>query len=146
MILGLINAPSTTVSTFENLMHLKMEYTQGDTILEFLKFTPNLESLVIAQYLSRTVNKDAITLSLVPRCLLLHLKTIEVREFKERSEELKLVKCFLENAIVLQMLTIKSGMTPNSVAELEMKTRMTELLQMYPRASTNCTVNLPFPK
>ncbi|KAI3852352.1 hypothetical protein MKX03_018832, partial [Papaver bracteatum] len=49
-ILKLANVMSTSFPTFHNLISLEVydiRYLQMDTLLNFLKFSPNLESLVI---------------------------------------------------------------------------------------------------
>ncbi|KAI3905782.1 hypothetical protein MKW92_024538 [Papaver armeniacum] len=131
-ILGLFNVLSTSVPrlpTFENMIHLETDYSQADTVLKFLQFTPNLESLAIVRKgWCDKVNEDAFTSNLVPPCLPLHLKTIEVRKFEGRLEELKLVKYIWKNARILQ------------------KTQIMEMLLMNPRASTSCKVKFQFPK
>ncbi|KAI3979558.1 hypothetical protein MKX01_001750 [Papaver californicum] len=138
----LIDILSTSLPTFENLIHLETEFTRAETLLKFLQFTPNLESLVIVRRPCLDIaTEDVFTSDLVvPRCLLLHLKTIKVRKFEGSTEELKLVKCFLKNGRILQMLIIESGITSKSIAGLEKKNRIMELLVMYPKASTNCMV------
>ncbi|KAI3896399.1 hypothetical protein MKW92_046974 [Papaver armeniacum] len=139
----LIDILSTSLPTFENLIHLETEFTRAYTLLKFLEFTPNLESLVIVP--RRCLNMDteeASTSNLVPRCLLLHLQTIKVRKFKGHPEELKLVKCFLKNGRTLQVLLIESAITSKSVAELEKKNQIMEWLLKYPKASTNCMVKI----
>ncbi|KAI3968364.1 hypothetical protein MKW92_042688 [Papaver armeniacum] len=135
------------VPTFENLVHLETECLNADTMLRFLQFTPNLESLVIVGGLPRnTVNENAITLNIVPRCLLLHLTTIKVRRFEGVPEELKLVKYFLENARILQVLILESRFTSKSVLGFGKNDEIMELDLMYPRASTSCKVKFQFPK
>ncbi|KAI3954333.1 hypothetical protein MKW92_002480 [Papaver armeniacum] len=145
-ILGLVNVIPARVPTFENLVHLETECLNADTMLRFLQFTPNLESLVIVVGLPRnTVNENAITLNIVPRCLL-HLTKIKVRKFEGLQEELKLVKYFLENARILEVLIIESGTTLKSVPGFEKNDEIMELDLMYPRASTSCKVKFQFPK
>ncbi|KAI3968363.1 hypothetical protein MKW92_042687 [Papaver armeniacum] len=145
-ILGLVNVIPARVPTFENI-HLETEFLHADTMLKFLQFTPNLESLVIVGGLPRnTVNENAITLNIVPRCLLLHLTTIKVRKFEGVPEELKLVKYFLENARILELLILESGFTSKSVPGFEKNDEIMELDLMYPRASTSCKVKFQFPK
>ncbi|XP_026449152.1 F-box/FBD/LRR-repeat protein At1g16930-like [Papaver somniferum] len=139
----LINILSTSLPTFENLIHLETEFTRAYTLLKFLQFTPNLESLTIVR--RRCVNidtEDSSASYLVPRCLLLHLRTIKVRKFEGLQEEVKLVKCFLKNGRTLQVLLIESAITSKSVAELEKKNQIMELLLKYPKASTNCMVKI----
>ncbi|KAI3899484.1 hypothetical protein MKW92_036761 [Papaver armeniacum] len=148
-ILGLFNVLSTSVPrlpTFENMIHLETDYSQADTVLKFLQFTPNLESLAFVQKgWCNKVNEDAFTSNLVPPCLPLHLKTIEVRKFEGWPEELKLVKYIWKNARILQVLIILSG-TIKTIAALEKKTQIMEMLLMNPRASTSCKVKFQFPK
>ncbi|KAI3899482.1 hypothetical protein MKW92_036759 [Papaver armeniacum] len=142
-ILGLVNVLSESVPTFENLIHLQTDYIQANKMIKFLQFTPNLESLVIFQ---AEVNEDAFTSNIVPRCLLRHLKTIKVQKFEGLPEELQLVKYFLKNARVLQVLVIESGITSKSVAELKKRTKIMQRLLMYPRASKSCKVKFQFPE
>ncbi|KAI3850673.1 hypothetical protein MKW98_030733, partial [Papaver atlanticum] len=142
-ILGLVNVLSASVPTFEYLIHLETNYIRANTMLNFLQFTPNLESLVIVQ---AKINEDAFTSNLVPRCLLRNLKTIKVQMFEGLPEELQLVKYFLKNARVLQVLIIESGITSKSVAELKRGTQIMQRLLMYPRASKSCKVKFQFPE
>ncbi|KAI3905783.1 hypothetical protein MKW92_024539 [Papaver armeniacum] len=142
-ILGLVNVVSASVPTFENLIHLETDYIRAKTVLKFLQFTPNLESLVIVQ---AKLDEDAFTSNLVPRCLLRHLQTIKVQKFEGLPEELQLVKYFLKNARVLQVLIIESEITSKSVAELKKRTKIMQRLLMYPRASKSCKVKFQFPE
>ncbi|KAI3886706.1 hypothetical protein MKX03_011128 [Papaver bracteatum] len=87
-----------------------------------------------------TVDENAFTSNLVPRCLLLHLRTIKVRKFKGVPEELNLVKYFLENARILEVLILESGTTSKSVRGFGKNDEIMELDLMYPRASPSCKV------
>ncbi|KAI3831106.1 hypothetical protein MKW92_007885 [Papaver armeniacum] len=132
-ILGLVNVIPARVPTFENLVHLETECLNADTMLRFLQFTPNLESLVIIGLPRNTVNENAITLNIVSRCLLLHLTTIKVQKFEG-------------NARILEVLIIENGFTSKSVLGFEKNDEIMELDLMYPRASTSCKVKFQFPK
>ncbi|MCL7027966.1 hypothetical protein MKW94_003572, partial [Papaver nudicaule] len=123
---------STSVLTLENMTQLEMGYCESGTLLKFLQFTPNMESLAVTVSGSG-VNEDAFTLNLVPHCLLLHLKKIEVRDFTGHPQELKFVKYFWKNARILQVLIIQSG-TSKSIVELETETQIMEVLLKYHRA------------
>ncbi|KAI3886709.1 hypothetical protein MKX03_011131 [Papaver bracteatum] len=146
-ILGLVNVIPARVPTFENLVHLETEFLLADTMLKFLQFTPKLESLgvIVGELSNNTVNENVFTSNLVPRCLLLHLRTIKVRKFKGLQEELKLVKYFLENARILEVLILEIGTTSKSVPGFEKNDEIMELDLMYPRASTSCKVKFQFP-
>ncbi|OVA07777.1 F-box domain [Macleaya cordata] len=98
----------TNQPTFCNLIHLevtsKFPCTIDRTLLDFLRFSPNLESLVFAQGFDQCLsnNDDSWKLNLVPQCLLLHLKQVEIREFCGHPGELNMVKLLLKNARVLK--------------------------------------------
>ncbi|RZC51619.1 hypothetical protein C5167_020036 [Papaver somniferum] len=144
---SLLSSPQLFLDSLplKTIFILETEYSQADTVLKFLQFTPSLEALAIVQKgWCNKFNEDAFTSNLVPRCLLLHLKTIEIQKFEGSPEELKLVKYFWKNARILQVLIIQSG-TIKTIAALEKKTQIMELLLMNPRASTSCKVKFQFP-
>ncbi|MCL7030313.1 hypothetical protein MKW94_011848, partial [Papaver nudicaule] len=84
--LELENVLSTCFPTFVNLITLEVSIIKAQqvrTLFSFLHFSPNLESLVFGRVIfPDEVNEDALTLDVVPHCLLMHLKSIEFRDFE----------------------------------------------------------------
>ncbi|RZC90343.1 hypothetical protein C5167_031055 [Papaver somniferum] len=99
---------------FRNLVSFEVDimyYGQIKSLFDtILQFSPNLTSLVFLQLFAYVkVGEDALSLNVVPRCLLLCLKFIEFRNFYGHPGEIEVVKLFLENARVLQLITLGSS-------------------------------------
>ncbi|KAI3844140.1 hypothetical protein MKW92_032034, partial [Papaver armeniacum] len=65
-------------------------------------------------------NKDALAVDVVPHCFLMNLKSIKFQNFEGQRNELDLVKLFLQNAGVLQTVTIE--ISSNSLVNSKKKT------------------------
>ncbi|KAI3933681.1 hypothetical protein MKW92_047605 [Papaver armeniacum] len=143
---------STTFPTFTNLITLEVSLIntrQVKSLFSFLKFTPNLESLVLGSVCYVKVNEDALTLDVVPHCLLVHLKSITFRYFEGQFQELDMVQLFLQNARVLQTVNIEiffvnsKKKTPTTKDVEDLNKKIMEQLLKYKWASTDCVINLP---
>ncbi|KAI3851170.1 hypothetical protein MKX03_007235 [Papaver bracteatum] len=140
----------TSFPTFLNLITLEVSFIKTQhvkSLFTFLQFSPNLESLNFGGVFGRDeVNEDALTLDVVPHCLLMHLKSIKFQDFEGQSKELDLVQLFLQNSRVLQTVIIehssvrKRTRTTKDVEDLNKKI-MKQLLK-YKWASTKCVINL----
>ncbi|RZC64686.1 hypothetical protein C5167_008377 [Papaver somniferum] len=138
------NVPLTSFPTFNNLVLLEVDYDYVDfpipsmsSLVKFLHFSPNLESLVIHQvHFIQEVKGYEWTLDTTPLCLLLFLKSIELRNFKGLPEEMEFTRFFLEHAQVLQLVVLRRGIALNSSSEA------IQQLQNFPRASTDCSFQL----
>ncbi|OVA09211.1 F-box domain [Macleaya cordata] len=111
------------IKLLEKLTNVKLLKMSGDTFEGF------------EEYLN---NSGGWKLNLVPQFLLLHLKSVEFKEFYGHRRELLVVKLFLKNAPVLQWMTITSSsfMSEN----LKNKMEVYDQLLLFPRGSTSCVV------
>ncbi|KAI3871378.1 hypothetical protein MKW92_017299 [Papaver armeniacum] len=139
--------------TFINLITLEVCFIKTQhvgSLFAFLQFTPILESLVFGEVCYADF-EDTLTLDVVPHCLLMHLKTVEFQDFKRHLKELDLVQLFLQNARVLQTVTIeissdffvnseKKKHTTQDVEDFN-KQIMVQLLK-YKWASTDCVIKV----
>ncbi|OVA09209.1 F-box domain [Macleaya cordata] len=88
----LINLP-----TFYNLVHLEVgsmfPCSTNRTLLEFLHIVPNLESLLFTDGFNQGIydGDDGWAINLMAPCLLLHLKSVEIRQFSGHSRELSVI-------------------------------------------------------
>ncbi|KAI3885928.1 hypothetical protein MKW92_007215 [Papaver armeniacum] len=105
------NLLSTSLLAFTNLITLEVSIIKPEQVrplFTFLQFSPNLESLIFGEVLIIDIaNKDALAVDVVPRSLLMNLKSIKFQNFEGQRNELDLVKLFLQNAGVLQTATIE---------------------------------------
>ncbi|KAI3881816.1 hypothetical protein MKW92_031419 [Papaver armeniacum] len=148
--LELADVLDTSFPTFNNLITLEVSFIKTqhvNSLFTFLRFSPNLESLVFGCVSCQDeVNEDALTLDVVPHCLLMHLKSIKFQDFEGQSKELDLVQLFLQNSRVLQAVIIEHSSvdsetrTKKDVEDLNKK--IMEQLLMYKWASTECVINL----
>ncbi|MCL7046345.1 hypothetical protein MKW94_030512, partial [Papaver nudicaule] len=134
---------STSFPTFSNLITLEVSIIKAQevrTLFSFLRFSPNLESLVFGRVIfPDEVNEDALTLDVVPHCLLMHLKSIEFRDFEGQLSELELVLLFLQNAAVLQ--TVILGIPSYTSEDVkDFSNKIMEQLLKYKWASTDCLI------
>ncbi|XP_026411071.1 F-box protein At1g60400-like [Papaver somniferum] len=99
---------------FRNLVSFEVDimyYGQIKSLFDTIpQFSPNLTLPVFLQLFAYDkVGEDALSLNIVPRCLLLCLKSIEIRSFYGHPGEIEVVKLFLENARVLHLITLGSS-------------------------------------
>ncbi|KAI3915427.1 hypothetical protein MKW98_022385, partial [Papaver atlanticum] len=153
--LELANVQSSSFPTFLNLITLEVSFMKTQkvkSLFTFLQFSPNLVSLVFSGACCRDeVNEDALTLDVVPHCLLIHLKSIKFQYFEGQRKVLDLVQLFLQNAMVLQTLIIeissdhgvnldKKKHTAKDVEDFNKK--IMEQLLKYKWASTDYVIKL----
>ncbi|KAL3503457.1 hypothetical protein ACH5RR_037906 [Cinchona calisaya] len=119
---SLAEALDRRLPTFHNLVHLEiiLDGVNGAMLLpNLLKISPKLKSLILPQGITRpglqgfnpeenqTISYRWKPPENVLECLLLSLKNVEIRRISGKvEEELKLVKYLLENAMVLEKMTI----------------------------------------
>ncbi|MCL7034203.1 hypothetical protein MKW94_011117 [Papaver nudicaule] len=123
------------------------------TLLNFLEFSPYLESLVInkVKYTGKA-NENTLTFNKVPRCLEC-LKSIEIRKFNGYPKELEMVKFVLKHARVLQTVILETSYTVENYMDprknkKNLKAKEVEALNkkilmqlgMSPWASAGCAV------
>ncbi|XP_026408644.1 FBD-associated F-box protein At5g22730-like [Papaver somniferum] len=99
---------------FRNLVSFEVDiihYGQIKSLFDIiLQFSPNLTSLIFRQLFTYDkVGEDALSLNIVPRCLLFCLKSIEFQNFSGHPGEIEVVNIFLENARVLLLITLGSS-------------------------------------
>ncbi|KAI3907716.1 hypothetical protein MKW92_001644 [Papaver armeniacum] len=144
---------------FRNLVSFEVDiiyYGQIKSLFDtILQFSPNLTSLVFRQLFAYDkVGEDALSLNTVPRCLLLCLKFIEFRNFNGHPGEIEVVKLFLENAKVLQLITFESSSRrleymnkkkPTSEEVEDANHKILEQLLPFSWASARCMVTFSSP-
>ncbi|KAI3851164.1 hypothetical protein MKX03_007229 [Papaver bracteatum] len=152
--LELAGVLSTRFPTFNNLITLEVSFIKTqlvEPLFSFLQFSPNLESLVFNGVCRDKANDEALTLDGVPRCLLMHLKSIKFRYYEGQLEELDLVQLFLQNARVLQTVIIEISSdhfvnsdkkTHNAEDVEDFNKKIMEQLLKYKWASTDCAIKL----
>ncbi|KAI3875521.1 hypothetical protein MKW92_026802 [Papaver armeniacum] len=155
-ILKLAKVLSTSFPTFHNLIRLEVydiRYLQMKTLLNFLEFSPNLESLIINQVeFSGKAKENTLTFGKVPECLVC-LKSFKIRKFNGYPKELEMVKFVLKHARVLQMVIMETSYTVedymgvhNKKKNLKAKEvealneKIRRQLGMSPWASTGCVI------
>ncbi|MCL7024690.1 hypothetical protein MKW94_014761 [Papaver nudicaule] len=123
------------------------------TLLNFLEFSPNLESLVINKVkITGKVSENTLTFNKVPRCLET-LKSIEIGKFSGSPKELEMAKFVLKHARVLQTVILETSfiveneMDPRKnkknlkAKEVEaLNKRILMQLGMSPWASAGCII------
>ncbi|XP_026439198.1 uncharacterized protein LOC113337836 [Papaver somniferum] len=81
---------STSFSIFGNLIRLEVYDILMKTLLNFLELSPNLESLVIDQVnFTGNGSRNVSTFKVVPHCLVVSLKSIEIRKLTGYLEMVK---------------------------------------------------------
>ncbi|MCL7046406.1 hypothetical protein MKW94_003255, partial [Papaver nudicaule] len=153
-ILKLAKVLSTSLPIFNNLIRLEVyniRYLQMETLLNFLEFCPNLESLVIRKVeLSGKANENTLTFNKVPRCLEC-LKSIEIQKFNGSPKELEMVKFVLKHARILQTVIMETSYTVENYKDpgkKNLKAKEVEALNkkilmqlgMSPWASAGCLI------
>ncbi|KAI3943182.1 hypothetical protein MKW92_007089, partial [Papaver armeniacum] len=98
------------VPTFHDLGRLDVTSKLSDcmffALLKLLHKMPNLESVVIAQGFSSSVNYHYIDTFRVHECSLQQLKAVQVWEIDGKQEDLDMIKYVLRNSPALQILTV----------------------------------------
>ncbi|KAL1221695.1 F-box/FBD/LRR-repeat protein [Cardamine amara subsp. amara] len=92
---------------FSNMkrLNVKLYVSDIEMLPKFLESCPNLESLILK--MRGVTEEKEISLSSVPKCLQTSLEHVEmVRSNCENVEEMKLIKYFLENSLVLKKFKI----------------------------------------
>ncbi|KAI3851171.1 hypothetical protein MKX03_007236 [Papaver bracteatum] len=153
--LELADVLSISFPTFINLITLEVSFIktqQVKSLFSFLRFAPNLESLVFGWvFYGDEANEDAFTLDVVPHCLLMNLKSIKFQYFEGHVNELDLVQLFLQNARVLQTVIIEissdhfvsSDKKKHSAKDVEdFNKKIMEQLLKYKWTSTDCAIKL----
>ncbi|KAI3950218.1 hypothetical protein MKW92_044532, partial [Papaver armeniacum] len=86
----------------------------------------------------QNLNGKVYRFSKAPQCLLLHLKSIELRNFNGYPDEMVLVKLILKHARVLERVIVRSA--SSSSVELDLSTDgIIEKLIRLPRVSKHCS-------
>ncbi|KAI3925540.1 hypothetical protein MKW92_047967 [Papaver armeniacum] len=140
---------STSLLAFTNLITLEVSIIKPEQVrplFTFLQFSPNLESLIFGEVLIiDKANKDALAVDVVPHSLLMNLKSIKFQNFKGQRNELDLVKLFLQNAGVLQTVTIEIYSKKNTHTAKDVEDFNKKIMRQFLKfkwASTDCLVKL----
>ncbi|KAI3941424.1 hypothetical protein MKW92_022234 [Papaver armeniacum] len=124
---------------FINLVCLELtsgiSFSKHKTLLNFLRISPNLKTLVFAQQSS---TDSGWTPDMIPRCVLLHLKSVKFCEFYGCLEDLNAVKTFLKNARVLKRMIIKF----DSDLSTDEQNKVMKKLLKFPRGSPRCKIQV----
>ncbi|KAI3923926.1 hypothetical protein MKW98_012715 [Papaver atlanticum] len=129
---------------FHNLVYLevasKISFSEDKTLLNFLRISPNLATIIIAQgFLGHLSSTDGgWTPDMVPQCMLLHLKAVNLFEFYGCLVDLNVVQTFLKYARVLERMIIKFD---SNLPTDEQNEVMKKLLK-FPRGSTSCIIEV----
>ncbi|XP_042503888.1 putative F-box/FBD/LRR-repeat protein At1g78760 [Macadamia integrifolia] len=143
----LLSAASNILGSFPKFFHLNhlklaVAVTSDNIrlITRFLNSAPDLEFLTIDIVRLRWSNReeDSEPQNAPFACVINHLKDIKITGFGGTKDELVLVKCLLENATVLERMTIVPSKQLLKNSELRMK--ISQEIQMYPSASTSSVI------
>ncbi|KAK3019966.1 hypothetical protein RJ639_003013 [Escallonia herrerae] len=131
------NGDLIDLPTFSNLTKLELrlldDFSDWTWLLDMLRRTPVLQGLVIdSGCVSRDIIHDTCQ-EREPSCLLSHLETFELRQFKRGEDEMELLRYILRSAKVLKEMTIESW-------DIEKATKVLEELLGLPRCSRACRV------
>ncbi|KAK3029752.1 hypothetical protein RJ639_038029 [Escallonia herrerae] len=123
--------------TFSNLTKLELrlldDFSDWTWLLDMLRRMPVLQGLVIdSGCISRDIIHDTCQ-EREPNCLLSHLETFELRQFKRGEDEMELLRYILRSAKVLKKMTIESW-------DIEKASKVLEELLGLPRCSRACRV------
>ncbi|KAK9024652.1 hypothetical protein V6N11_004810 [Hibiscus sabdariffa] len=126
----------TRFVAFQKLLHLqifdRLNTWKGKGLFEFLEFSPNLQTLVTC----KVSNEVSFPMEKVPSCVVYQLKEFKVLDFDDESSLFQMVTYILNNATVLDKLTI----TTSQDLKLEKKFKITQRLSSIPRCSNKCQV------
>ncbi|GMJ05188.1 hypothetical protein like AT1G78750 [Hibiscus trionum] len=118
---------------FLNLLELNIFWWitewKGMELVEFLEFSPNLQTLILANEVSFPMEK-------VPSCLVYQLKEFKLRGYRNHSSLFEVVTYILKNATVLEKLTMCQC---EEVSDKE-KFKIAKQLLSIPRNSNKCQV------
>ncbi|XP_026400593.1 FBD-associated F-box protein At5g22730-like [Papaver somniferum] len=134
----------TSWPMFHKLVRLevtsKISFSKDKTLLNFLRISPNLETIVFAKgFVAHQSSTDSgWTAAVVPQCMLLRLKSVKFCKFYGHLEEVNAVKTFLKNAGVLQRMIIRFR---HSLSTDEQNKVMKKLLK-FPRSSAGCIIEI----
>ncbi|XP_014500781.1 F-box/FBD/LRR-repeat protein At3g14710-like [Vigna radiata var. radiata] len=103
----LVNAADifTHLPAFGRLTYLQLNEVTGEALLNILHNSPRLDTLVLQNGVF-DFNKDALVSTSVPQCFLSSLKVFQFKGFNVHEHELLLAKLVMENAAVLEEMTI----------------------------------------
>ncbi|XP_068339739.1 F-box/LRR-repeat protein At4g14103-like [Pyrus communis] len=132
--------------TFYNLNHLELllkTCCSWKSLIKLLEISPNLENLVFENNVECYTADDKNKLhewcppSIVPICLLSSLKSISVRGYKWRPDEMEVAKYMLEHGVVLKKVIVYTRSIP-----MEKQMELEQEFSKFPRASKTCQIEL----
>ncbi|KAI3951490.1 hypothetical protein MKX01_018606 [Papaver californicum] len=135
------NVLGTSLRTFNSLTCLVLAWMSCLNIrklFDFLHNSPILESLVFDKSICHDTDDGLINDS-VPRCMLLHMKSVEFNNYNGSTSDMYVLDFFLKNALVLQKMTIRLC---RSYLPVDSENKAMENLLLFPRGSTRCIVEL----
>ncbi|KAK7257114.1 hypothetical protein RIF29_30844 [Crotalaria pallida] len=120
---------------FGRLTYLHVDMVAAEALLDLLNKSPNLKTLVL-NHATAPFDYDLFASAMVPHCFLSSLEVVLIREFE--PHHLHLAKFVIENAVVLEHMTISTFMMwRRSVAEMQ---NIKEELFSFPQCSSNALI------
>ncbi|MED6188465.1 hypothetical protein PIB30_086198 [Stylosanthes scabra] len=139
----IFSAPDFVFPEFHHLLNLEVDVSCFNTnfLLNFLHNCHVLEDLAIRIWKGRyfrTVEYNGPTPpTMVPNCLLSHLKSLEFREYRDSPDEHEFIAYLLQRGLVLKTVTIHLKHDFN----IETKYDIARGLSAIPRVSPICQLN-----
>ncbi|XP_058779460.1 F-box/FBD/LRR-repeat protein At3g14710-like isoform X2 [Vicia villosa] len=128
----------TNLPVFGRLTYLQLNEVKGEALLQFLNNSPILNTLVLLHGVC-FLHQDVFTSAVVPRCFLSSLNVFRFEGFDANEHDLSLVKFMLENAAMLQTMTI----TPSfwlRFADIDLENVKEQILSL-PTCSNFCKID-----
>ncbi|KEH26032.1 cyclin-like F-box protein [Medicago truncatula] len=129
---------------FQNLIHIKLQFywffPGWDGIVQFLQHCPKLQILYINKR-SSSLSKEWKYPNSVPECVSFHLRSCTILNFEGFSRNLRFASYILQNARLLQDMTIDLT-TKSSINMLLKRSQIIEELSSCPRISPACKLSL----
>ncbi|RDY09816.1 F-box/FBD/LRR-repeat protein, partial [Mucuna pruriens] len=139
------HASASDIPVFNNLIQLEISFGNysWDLLANLLQRSHKLEVLMIYKEPQKYAKGQEPRWShplLVPECLLLHLKTFCLREYQGSETELDFVGYIMQNARVLERMTIYISSSIDSEEKLQIR-RQLSILQ---RNFETCQIMIKF--
>ncbi|XP_057444507.1 F-box/FBD/LRR-repeat protein At4g00160-like, partial [Lotus japonicus] len=133
---------------FHNLTHVELEYrtfnTDWSEVVELLKCCPKLQVLIINQPSLRFSESQLLEVPenwqyppFVPKCILLHLKTCSLNNYRGTKGDFQFAKYIMRNGRFLKRLTISSSLGIKKRGKLELLKK----LSSCKRRSATCKLS-----
>ncbi|CAJ2659466.1 unnamed protein product [Trifolium pratense] len=121
---------------FGRLTYLQLNEVNGEALLQLLHNCPILNTLVLLNGVAE-LHKDVFTSAMVPQCFLSSFKIFQFKGFNANEQDLCLVKFVLENAEILEKMTISPAFWLR-YAYIDMEKVMEQILSLPKSSSSFC--------